>query len=219
MQIYARPGWRMARQLSADLFVLGWLLVWWWAARAVGSLVDRLAGPAQRIAETARGMSEQMNSAGERVGSLPGVGDELGEPFSRMSGGLQQITEQSQEQVDLVHQLANATSAITFLVPALVVLALWLPRRVRFIRQAAAARRVIDADADLELFALRAMANVPMHQLATISDDPVGEWRRGNSEVIRRLAGLELERTGLAMPAPVRPQPSTDQIRRSSPSH
>ena len=41
---------------------------------------------------------------------------------------------------------------------------------------------------DLDLFALRAMANQPMHVLAAISDDPVRAWRSGDRRVIDALA-------------------------------
>ena len=65
-------------------------------------------------------------------------------------------------------------------------------------------RRVLDAAPDLELFALRAMANQPMPRLARISPDPVGAWRRGEPDVVRALATLELRDSGLR-PPPVRP--------------
>ncbi|MGO4958027.1 hypothetical protein ACTQ49_12305 [Luteococcus sp. Sow4_B9] len=169
-------------------------------------LVGSLAGPARQTAQTAGDLSEQMRSAGEHVGGIPGIGNGLGEPFGRLSEGLGQITEQSEQQVDLVQQLALATGWMTFLLPTLLALVLWLPRRLRFVRNAAAARNLVDADADLQLFALRAMANLPIDRLARITPDPVGEWQRGNADVIRRLAALELERTGLDMPAPVRPE-------------
>ncbi|MEL4503930.1 hypothetical protein AAEX63_05175 [Luteococcus sp. H138] len=206
MQVYARPGWRMARQLTADLFVLGWVIGCALAARLLGRAVEQLAVPARQTGDAARSMSEQMRAAEQQVGSLPGIGGVLGDPFASMAGGLQQIGEQTTAQVAQVHHLAQVTTWTVFLVPSLTVLAFWLPRRIRFVRQAAAARSFIDADADLDLFALRAMANVPMDQLARITPDPVGEWRRGNAEVVRKMAALELERTGLAMPKPVRNQ-------------
>ena len=53
---------------------------------------------------------------------------------------------------------------------------------------------------DLDLFALRALARQPMHRLAKISDDPAGAWRRGDPEVVRRLAVLELREVGLKPP-------------------
>ena len=45
------------------------------------------------------------------------------------------------------------------------------------------------------------MSRQPLHRIARISDDPVGDWRAGDPEVIGALAALELRDTGLA-PAP-----------------
>lgn len=207
MQLYSRPGWRMARQITSDLFVLVWAVAWWKVSHWLGGMVDRLAVPAQRTGDAAQQMSDEMGAARERLDGVAVVGDQLAEPFGRLSDGLGQITAQSQQQVELVHQLAAGTTLVTFLVPVLTLVAWWLPRRLRFIRQATAARRFIDADADLQLFALRAMANLPMHELARITDDPVGAWRSGDQEVVHRMAALELRRTGLDMPVPVRRKP------------
>lgn len=206
MRVYARPGWKMARQLTGDLFVVGWIAFWAVCAKVLAHVVSLLAVPARETGDAARAMSEQMRAAEGQVGSLPGVGGVLGDPFGSMASGLQRIGDQSAAQVAQVHQVALVSSWLVFLLPTLTILALWLPHRIRFVRQAAAARAFIDADADMDLFALRAMANVPMHELARITPDPVGEWRRGNAEVVRRMAALELERTGLAMPKPVRNQ-------------
>ena len=88
----------------------------------------------------------------------------------------------------------------TALVPILIVGAIWFVLRWRFVRRASAAQRFIDAAPDLDLFALRAMANQPMHKLAKISDDPVTAWRDGDATVIGQLATLELRSTGLRGP-------------------
>jgi hypothetical protein len=72
--------------------------------------------------------------------------------------------------------------------------------RWRFVRTATAGQRFIDADADLDLFALRAMATQPMHRLARVSDDPVRAWRDGDPDVVRSLALLELRDAGLSPP-------------------
>jgi hypothetical protein len=58
----------------------------------------------------------------------------------------------------------------------------------------------MDSSADLELFALRAMANQPMHRLARVSSDPVRAWRNGDRDVVRALAILELGDAGLSAP-------------------
>ena len=87
------------------------------------------------------------------------------------------------------------------LIPILIALAVYVPPRVRFVRRAGAGQRFLDSAADLDLFALRAMTNQPLHVLARISPDPAGAWRVRDRSVIDRLAALELRDVGLAMPA------------------
>jgi hypothetical protein len=85
-------------------------------------------------------------------------------------------------------------------IPVLIALAIHLPLRWRFVREATAGRRYVDSAADLDLFALRAMSRQPLHRLARISDDPAAAWRRGDPEVVRALAVLELRHSGLSLP-------------------
>jgi hypothetical protein len=65
------------------------------------------------------------------------------------------------------------------------------------VRRAAAGRALIDSAADLDLFALRALAHQPLHRLAVISDDPAAAWRERDPATVRRLAALELASVGL----------------------
>jgi hypothetical protein len=101
-------------------------------------------------------------------------------------------------------------AGVTITLPVLFALLIWLPRRIRFSRRATAAQKFIDNAADLDLFALRAMANQPMHKLAKISNDPVTAWRDRDSAVIAQLADLELRATGLRAPKQLTPPPPTD---------
>jgi hypothetical protein len=73
-----------------------------------------------------------------------------------------------------------------------------VPRRAAFVRRASAGRRLVDSAADLDLFALRALAHQPLHRLAAISDDPARAWRERDRTVVARLAALELRDAGLA---------------------
>lgn len=41
-----------------------------------------------------------------------------------------------------------------------------------------------------------------MYVLARISDDPAGDWRARDRQVVNALAALELRDSGLSMPAP-----------------
>jgi hypothetical protein len=103
-------------------------------------------------------------------------------------------------QVEAVQHLAFWLGLVVGAVPILVILAVYLPARWRFAREATAGQRFIDSSADLDLFALRAMSRQPMHRLAAVSPDPVRAWRSGDPDVVRALAMLELRDAGLTAP-------------------
>jgi hypothetical protein len=108
------------------------------------------------------------------------------------------------DQVASIERLALIVGWLVFLIPVTIVAAFWLPRRIRFYRQARASQVFLDAVPDLDLFALRAMAVQPLYVLAEISDDPVKAWRSGDRAVINQLAELELRRNGLRVPDTLR---------------
>ena len=201
MGIYAAQRGRMLTQLSGDVFVLGWIAIW----AVLGSLVDRainvLTGPARETARTATRLAGNLSDAADQAGRVPALGDQLRHPFDDAAQSLAGIVTSANHQVASIQTLATLMGWLVFVIPVSVVLAFWVPRRVRFVRRARAAQRFLDAQADLDLFALRAMANQPMHVLAGISEDPVGAWRRGDRAVVNALAEVELRRSGLRMPA------------------
>lgn len=200
MGIYAqRPG-RLVGQVVGDLFVLGWAVVWGLAGFFVQQTIAVLAGPARETARTATRLSGDFTDAGTQASKVPGVGDQLRRPFDSASDTLGSVVTSANHQVDSIERLAVIMGWLVFLIPVAVVIAFWLPRRVRFYRQARAAQVFIDSNADLDLFALRAMSLQPMHVLAAVSDDPVTAWRTGDRAVINQLAELELRRSGLRMP-------------------
>jgi hypothetical protein len=82
-------------------------------------------------------------------------------------------------------------------IPVLVLGAFVVPPRLRFVREATAGRKFVDATADLDLFALRALGSQPLHVLARISPDPAGAWRKQDPDVVWRLAALEMRERGL----------------------
>jgi hypothetical protein len=100
--------------------------------------------------------------------------------------------------VAAVDTLASWLGWSLALVPIGLALAIYVPKRVGFVRRATAGRRLVDSAADLDLFALRALAHQPLHRLAAISDDPARAWRERDRDVVVRLAALELRDAGLA---------------------
>jgi hypothetical protein len=201
MGIYAQRPSRLVAQVLGDLFVLVWALAWGLIGVFVRQSIAVLAGPARETAQTAARLAGNLTDAAGQAERVPGVGDDLRRPFDAASRTLGQLISAANHQVDSIERLALLMGWLVFLIPVTVLVAFWLPRRVRFFRRARAAQHFIDSSADLDLFALRAMATQPMHVLAAVSDDPVRAWRSGDQAVINRLADLELRASGQRMPA------------------
>lgn len=202
MAIYARRPMRFLAQAGADLFVLGWGIVWWFVGRFTDGTIRAVAEPARRTAGAAEGMVEDLRSAAEQAGRVPGVGDGIRTPLDGAADRVQAMADSAHEQVQSIEFMALVTGWLVFLIPVAVLVAVWLPQRIRFFLRARAAQRFIDSQADLDLFALRALANQPMHKLAKVSDDPVAAWRSGDRTVVNQLARMELRRAGIRPPKP-----------------
>jgi hypothetical protein len=200
MKLYSDVGAQRFGQVLGDLMLVGWV----WLCVALGLLVFRitnaLGAPGRKAAEAGDGLAGDLRRLAEPIGKVPAVGDQLRSPVDGAAAAAGKLAEAGRDQAHAVEQLAYLLAGVTIGLPVLFALLIWLPRRIRFSRRATAARKFIDSAADLDLFALRAMANQPMHQLAKISDDPVKAWREGDTAVITRLADLELRSTGLKAP-------------------
>jgi len=200
MKLYADGPARRTRQVVADLLVLAWVVLWLTLADVVHDATLKLAVPGQRLEQAGGGLADRLRDAGSAVGDVPLVGDQVRSPFDGAGGAADQIAAAGAAQVEAVQTLAFWLGLTVGAVPILLVLAIYVPLRLRFVRTATAGQRLIDADADLDLFALRAMATQPMHRLARVSDDPVRAWRDGDRDVVRELALLELRDAGLSPP-------------------
>lgn len=200
MKLYSDLTGRRTMQILSDLFVLGWIAVCVWAGRAVHDAILALRKPADGLAEAGGSFSSNMTGAGDQLGRVPGIGTDLRRPFESAAGTGNQITQAGRDLGIAVDRLAVILGIVIALVPIVIVVGSWLFLRVRFARRATSAQRFIDADADLDLFALRAMARQPIHKLAAISDDPAGAWRRQEPNTVWALALLELRSSGLRPP-------------------
>lgn len=200
MKLFADAPLRRTLQVVADLLFVVWLVAWVWAGNAVHDGTMELAGPARQTDSAATSLAANLRDAGERLGGAPLVGDELAVPFDRAAEASDGIASAGRDTVDAVERLALLLGVSVAMVPILVVSAIHLPIRWRFVREATAGARFVDAHEDLDLFALRALAHQPMHVLARVSDDPAGGWRDRDPEVVRALAALELADVGLRPP-------------------
>lgn len=201
MKLYADLPGRRAAQIASDIFVVLWAVLWIWISRVVHDVAILLAKPGEILANAGAGFRGRMNQAGDAVGNLPLLDDRIASPFRNVAGIGTSIEDAGRQFIDAVTTFALVLQLVTALVPILSVTLIWLLLRGRFVLAARAAQRFIDEDADLDVFALRAITRQPMHRLAKISPDPAGAWRRGDIAVIRDLALLELRDNGLRPPS------------------
>ena len=200
MKLYADNSVRRTLQIVGDLAVVIWIWVWIEIADKVHDSTLKLATPGHKIEASADDLAGRLRDAGRTVSNIPFVGDKARGPFDGAGNAASGLSDAGQQQVAAVESLAHWLGLAVALIPILALLWFYLPGRITFVRRATAGQRFLDAGADLDLFALRAMAHQPLHVLARIDSDPAGAWRRGEPAVIDQLALLELRSVGLRPP-------------------
>ncbi|HEY8555825.1 MAG TPA: hypothetical protein VOA19_07625 [Actinomycetes bacterium] len=194
MKLYAETARLRARQLLGDLATLAWTAAWVAAGLTLYRLVERLAVPGARVEQAGSDFAGDVAEIQQRIGRVPVVGDQLQGPFGRLAGTGRTLAAAGATQQEVVHQLALWLGVVVAAVPVVTLLLVWLPRRVAWAREAGAASRLRMDGADLELFAIRAVANRPLRELRRVSADPAGALRAGEHQA---LADLELRALGL----------------------
>jgi hypothetical protein len=194
VKLYAETAGLRARQLLGDLATLAWTAAWVAAGLTLYRLVERLAVPGARVEQAGSDFAGDVAEIQQRIGRVPVVGDQLQGPFGRLAGTGRTLAEAGATQQEVVHQLALWLGVVVAAVPVVTLLLVWLPRRVAWAREAGAASRLRLEGANLELFAIRAVANRPLRELRRVSADPAGALRAGEHEA---LADLELRALGL----------------------
>lgn len=209
MKLYADTSARRTLQIVGDLTLVVWVWLWISIAEKVHDSTLRLSTPGHKIDASASDLASRLRDAGKTVAKVPFVGDDARAPFDGAGRAATGLSEAGRQQVEAVQSLAHWLGLAVALIPILALLLFYLPQRITFVRRATAGQRFLDAGADLDLFALRAMAHQPLHVLARVDPDPAGAWRRGEAAVIDELAGLELRSVGLRVPAGLssRPRP------------
>lgn len=200
MGIYARQPRRLVAQVLVDLFVLGWVVLWWLLSRLARTAVLAVAAPARQAASTAGRISSSFRDVSEQAGQVPGVGGDLRRPLDAAAGSFTDLVAAADQQVASIERLAHLVGWLVFLAPAALLLVAWLPRRIASVLRAQAAQRYVDSGFALDLFGLRALVSQPPQVLAAITPDPAGAWRSGDATVIPKLAEIELRRSGLTAP-------------------
>ncbi|RVU19253.1 hypothetical protein EOT10_30155 [Streptomyces antnestii] len=146
---YAHNPGRRARQLLGDGAALLWTTLWAGAALTAHRLLRPESRPAPH--------RPRIPLLGSSVdGALRGV--------ARASDRI--VSAAPAEQAPAAAEVLAVLGAVAvFVIPVGLMLAVWLPRRLRWTRQAAAARELADTEDGRELLALRALLR-PLDELA-----------------------------------------------------
>ena len=204
MQWYAQAPVLRSRQLAADAGLVGWLIAWVVIARLAHRAVLALAAPGRAVESLGTSVAGSMTSAAHAARDVPLVGDQLSAPFQKLAGAGGSVGGAGQAAQDAVGTLAAVLAVVLVLLPVGWLLLRWLPWRLRWARDAGAARRLLTGTPDLEVLAARALATAPLPRLAALPAGTGAAWHAGDPEAVRALAELELERLGLRLPDAVR---------------
>ncbi|MFC0435262.1 hypothetical protein [Kutzneria buriramensis] len=197
MKWYADRPSRFLRQVLADVVVLAWMGAWIWLGAQVHDTVQRLRAPGDKLVDAGSGLRDTFHDAAASAGKVPLVGGQLADTLGTGVNAGSTLVNAGHGEIDIAESLAFWLPVALVLGPVLFALAIWLPLRLRYARSAGAARRIGRLDGGEDLLALRALTRLPLRSLATVSDDPAVDWRKGRRKVIGELAALEQNSLGL----------------------
>ncbi len=201
MKLYSDFAPRRTRQIFADVIAVALIAAWVWLGVTVYSVITQLAAYGKQMEDAGAGFRETMTEVGDTLGSIPLIGPGIRVPFDGASGAGGALEEAGQSQQDAIHQLALTLGIGIAALPIVMILVLWLVPRIRFVRRAGHATALVNSGAGIDLLALRALANQKITTIASVDTDAMAAWRRGDDSVMRKLAALELESSGVRLPA------------------
>lgn len=199
MKLYSDFAGRRTRQIIADLVALGAIGLWIWFGTTIFTLINNLAVFGVQMEDAGAGFAQAMDEVGDTLGGIPLIGPGIRVPFDGASAAGGTLEAAGRAQQEAVLQLALTLGIGTAALPVLMILLIWLVPRIRFIRRAGRAKAVAAAPAGMDLLALRALTTQKLSAITQIDSDALGAWRRGDTEVVARLAQLELRSSGVRL--------------------
>ncbi|MDQ3680557.1 MAG: hypothetical protein M3378_08465 [Actinomycetota bacterium] len=183
-KLYAETSALRTRQILSDVGMLVWVFVWVRVGLWLNELVERLEGPGRSIEDAGVQIASwRVPILDRRIGPITSGGEAL-----QRAGDTQQ---------DVVHTLAFWLALGLAAIPIFWLATRYVPRRLRWSREATAASQIRAQPGASQLFALRAIANRPLSRVRRAAPDPAAAYARGD---FAALAALELAELGLRSP-------------------
>ncbi|MFE2550206.1 hypothetical protein ACFXGI_16860 [Streptomyces sp. NPDC059355] len=200
MRLYAQTPARRFRQVLADLIAVFLIAAAVRIALAVHDGIMVLAEPGRKLEDASGSLASGLDDAGNAASNVPLVGGLLKKPLQSAAEAGNGLSDAGQSMQDWVGRVADLTTVALIVVSVALVLALWLPPRVRWIRRSVRISGLLDAPGGADLLALRALTG-PLKDLAAVPVPAGGladAWRRGDEQAIRDLSRVALRRAGLS---------------------
>jgi len=177
------------------------MLLFAWIGLKVYNAVDGMAVLGSGVKDAGTSVQNGFGSAADAVGGVPFVGGKIAgalQSAGRQSGG--NVTALGQKGEDSVHHLALVLGLLVFGLPAILLLVIMVPPRVRQIRQLGAAKAVLIDAHDAErrrLLAMRAAFGLSYLTLLGYTRDPLGDLAAGRFDA---LVAAALDDAGIRRP-------------------
>jgi hypothetical protein len=152
------------------------------------------------VEESGRGLATTMSDVGESLSSTPLIGESISEPFDAASSAAGTLVSAGRDWQLGVQTLAAISAWTVVAIVVVFLAAVWIrPRLAGALRRGRLARLTRSPNA-VEVLAFRALTSRPPRELEGIHPSVMDAWRRGDPDVIRRLAALELRSAGVRFP-------------------
>lgn len=199
MKLYADDAPRRARQITADIVAVLAIALFVWLAVTVRTIIGAFGELGIRLQEAGDGFSGTMREIGDTLGGVPLIGSGIAAPFEGAGQAGDTLADAGEAVRGTVEAVSNLAAVAVSALPIAAILILWLVPRLRFAMRAGELQRMVRSGVPLDLIALRGLVTLPIREVAAQHPDPAGAWRRGDPELVRRLATLELGRAGVAL--------------------
>ena len=174
--------------ITRDVLVVVSIAVLAWIGRRVFLLVDRLSAVTDAVGNAGSSVQDGFGSAADALSGTPVIGDQLASALQAagaQSGG--NVVELALTGDTAIHRLALTLGWLTFLVPALFLLVLYIPMRIAQVKRLKASSKVYRDNQNPErrrLLAMRAAMSLPVDHLLAYTDDPIGDLARGDLDAL-----------------------------------
>ncbi|WAC65817.1 hypothetical protein OVA14_10945 [Agrococcus sp. SL85] len=196
MQPYsARPA-VAALQVLWDLAAVGTLIAAIWVSEQVRAAIASFGGFGRQIEDAGAGFATTLSGAGDALAQVPFIGEGVAQPFRDASGSATELSAAGESLRGSVEALAAAVGTALWLLPALLLVLIWLVPRVRGALRAASTARMAATPGGRDLLALRALVAQPAARVLRVAPDPAAALRAGDAAVLEALAALEIRSAG-----------------------